>query len=505
MKRRAAAAMGMFLLAGAALPAVAAPSGPGHGEPDGIEWFPGSVAAAFESAQKNRKPVFLYWGAKWCPPCQQLKFSVFARTDFIEESRQFVAVYLDGDNPGAQKWGDAFHTAGYPTIIVFSPDKRELMRLSGGLDLAQYAEVLQTALGNDRPIAEVLAAIDKAAPLSAADCQRLAYNGWPLGDYSAAQSSLIARKLLRAAKACTTLDDAAKARMIIDSAALSASPDAVTQAIAIVHDPVLASKIAGELKHLAWSDDFLKSVKARGNPTTAGFDSDWIDVMDRASLNPSALDAEQLMAIAAKLRVIKSFAADQAIPAAAAADARARAKSALDKRYPPYGRAGVVNAADAIYESLGDEEALYTLLTTEMASSTTPYYYMLDLGELEEKRGHARQALEWYERAYRESRGIATRYSWGRHYLEALMRLAPEEHQRIRDVGISVIGELDGPERIHERTGTTLDKLDAQFRRWNQSHRYDRDIAAIHQRMAGICTKMSATDPNRGTCTKFLS
>jgi thiol-disulfide isomerase/thioredoxin len=505
MTTRTATALGIILLGCAGLRAGADPSTAGHTEPGGIEWYPGSVAAAFASAQKSRKPVFLYWGAKWCPPCQQLKSSVFARSDFIEASRQFIAVYLDGDDPGAQKWGDVFHTAGYPTVIVLRPDKRELMRLSGGLDLSQYAEVLQTALGNVRPIAEVLAAIDKKEPLSAADCQRLAYNGWPLGDYSPAQSALIAHKLLRAAKSCTSLDDTGKARLAIDSAALSASPDAVTQALAIVHDPALASRVAGELTQLAWSDDFLKSVKTRGNPAAADFDADWIGAMDRASLNASTIDAEQLDAIAAKLVIIKSFAADQKIPAAIASDARARAKRALDKHYPPYGRAGVVNAAEGIYESLGDEEALYSLLTSEMATSTTPYYYMLDLGELEEKRGHTKEALDWYARAYQESRGIATRYSWGRRYLEALMRLTPTEHRRIRDAGIAVIGELDGPERIHDRTRTSLEKLDAQLRKWNQSHQYDQDIAAIHQRMTGVCTKIPTTDPSRNSCTKFLS
>ena len=47
--------------------------------------------------------MFLYWGAVWCPPCNQLKATLFNRADFIDRSKSFVAVNIDGDLPGAQK------------------------------------------------------------------------------------------------------------------------------------------------------------------------------------------------------------------------------------------------------------------------------------------------------------------------------------------------------------------------------------------------------------------
>src|SRR5688572_33400380 len=73
-----------------------------HADAPGIAWFKGDVDAAFKSAQASNKPVLLYWGAQWCPPCKQLKSAVFNRPDFIEKSKLFVAVYLDGDLPDAQ-------------------------------------------------------------------------------------------------------------------------------------------------------------------------------------------------------------------------------------------------------------------------------------------------------------------------------------------------------------------------------------------------------------------
>src|SRR3569623_2561824 len=61
------------------------------------------VDRAFALASQSGKPVFLYWGAVWCPPCNQVKATLFNRPDFIERSRAFVPVYVDGDKPGAQQ------------------------------------------------------------------------------------------------------------------------------------------------------------------------------------------------------------------------------------------------------------------------------------------------------------------------------------------------------------------------------------------------------------------
>src|SRR5688572_28733883 len=130
----------------AAAPLAAAAAGAGETHlPKGIDWFEGDLDAAFAAAKAADKPLFLYWGAEWCPPCSQIKATIFNQREFQERSRLFVPVYLDGDTPSAQKHGETFAVNGYPTMILFRADGKEITRLPGGVDVTRYATILDVA------------------------------------------------------------------------------------------------------------------------------------------------------------------------------------------------------------------------------------------------------------------------------------------------------------------------------------------------------------------------
>src|SRR5208337_175259 len=116
-----------------------------------------------------------------CPPCQELKATVFRRQDFLVKLSLFVPLYLDGDAPDAQRWAGQFKVTGYPTVLILRSNRDELERVSGDMDLTRYAEVLDMGLSASRPISEILATVAAGlGPLGADDCRRLAYNGWSL-------------------------------------------------------------------------------------------------------------------------------------------------------------------------------------------------------------------------------------------------------------------------------------------------------------------------------------
>ena len=108
-----------------------------------IDWRHGDVEDALAEAKEVGKPVILYWGAVWCPPCNQMKATLFRDPSFIAETQNFVPVYLDGDTAGAQRWGEQFGISGYPTVIILKPDGTEITRIASATMAGELPHLLR--------------------------------------------------------------------------------------------------------------------------------------------------------------------------------------------------------------------------------------------------------------------------------------------------------------------------------------------------------------------------
>ncbi len=489
--------------------------------PSGIAWYSGSVESAFAAARAQNKPVFLYWGAKWCPPCHELKATVFSRPDFIEKLKLFVPVYLDGDDPGAQKWGERFGVSGYPTVLVLRADQSELARISGGMDLSQYAEVLDTVLGDVRPVNSILAALKKGrpGPLSRDDCHRLAYYGWDLTDEVNTRFGALARTLSQAAARCPAGAESDQARLILSAASLAADGESealaagkppsrqLVQLVGAV-DPILknasqASALADAVGGL--DDSFFNAVAKVAPQDAAAWNRRFGAIMDGAATDSRFSTADHLYFLYAKLAATKALDPQHKIPAELTTQAHQRIDAALASKLDEHARASVVNAALNILDLIGDDDRAYAITREQMAQSKSPYYYMLDLASLDEKHKHFDTAVNWLAQAYAQSQGAATRFQWGSNYLLGLIRMKPTDDAAIRAAGLSVLGELDGPDRIYRRTRVQLERLDRALSKWNAKGEHTATLNALHQRMKSICGQIPNNEPASASCRGFLA
>lgn len=475
------------------------PEPAGADAPNSVQWFDGALEAAFEQARAQNKPVLVYWGAVWCPYCEALKNTVFTRKDFIERSRAVIPVYLDGDLPQAQKWGVQFKVVGYPTLILFSPDGSEIARVAGGMDLEQYASILDRTLADERPIATVIAQVlDLDAQPSAADCRRLAYHAWGLVEESDSELEKRASALMVAAQRCGTVDDTAalrlsllylEARLGIESGAIrdGEAPSPGLRDAVIALRPVLRddSQVSATLDVLVSLDSALYTVvSGLGEAFAAGFLRDWTDALTRAARDTRYGESDRVLALAMALQAQQRLSPERKIDPTLAESVRQQVQAALASKRDAGARADIVNAARIVYSTLGDDDTLYDLLLAELPASPTPYYYMPTLAAIEERRGHPEKAIEWLAKAFAATPTPGARVRWGLRYVQGLIRLTPEDTAAIERAALEVAGAILERDAQLPPDPQRAKRLTDALAKWATTPERKAVVAAVERRLA---------------------
>ncbi len=484
----------------------------------GIAWQSGDVDAAFAKAKAEGKPLFLYWGAVWCPPCNEVKATIFNRQDFIERSRFFVPVYVDGDAPSAQKLGARFKVSAYPTMVLFTPDGKEITRLPGEVDADQYMQVLSLGMNGAHPIRETLAAAltpGKAgayAKLSADDWRMLAYYSWETDETQLVHEGQLPATLQRLAKACPADQPRLATRLSLQALAAAARAKgakprddsaALAVLLAVLADPKQGRENFDVVVYYA--DEIAGKVTLAGSQRRARLVAAWNAALGRLAADPYISALDRLTTVSAQVALAKLDAPKEKIPATLQERVRDEAQRAVQEARDPYARAAIVSAAA---ETLADADLLAesdALLETEIARSNTPYYYMLGLALNAKKRGDKAAAVDWAEKAYAAAKGPATRLQWGVRYFTLLVELTPEDAARIERAAADVIGGLEpSPDTFYERNRRSLERMGRKLVAWNRDHRHDAALRKLRAEMADVCAKVPTGDPARATCDGAL-
>ncbi len=506
----------------------AAPLAAEHAD-TGVPWryvsTDAEVDAAFALARATDKPLFLYWGATWCPPCNQVKATIFNRQDFIERARAFVPVYVDGDRPGAQKIGARFHVNGYPTMLLFNPQGTELTRLPGEVAAAHYTQVLTLGMSAQRPVKEVVAlalADPKAAggtALSANEWRLLAFYSWGTDQQQIVPKDGVGALLKKLADACPAepADVATRLRLKALAAAdppAASKPDTASQAmlLALLADPNAARAQMDVLTNDA--SDIVRALSFEGEPRRAELLAAFTPALQRLEADTTLSRADRLAALIARVDLARidaleagggAEAAKTALPAPLLADVREHAARVDREITDGYERQAVITSAAYALRQAGLGSESDALLTDNLAKSHSPYYLMTALASNAKARGDSAGALHWYEMAFDRSEGPATRLQWGASYVNALVDLSPQDEARIEKAAGALFAEAGKQsDAFYERSGRSLQRVGTKLHDWNANGGHAAVIARLQTQLDGVCAALGATDPKRAACEALL-
>lgn len=482
----------------------------------GIDWFEGDVEAAFAAARDADKPLFLYWGAKWCPYCKQVEATIFTRRDVIDQTRQFVAVELDGDAPSAQRAGERFGVRGYPTMIVFRSDGTEITRIPNVLNLELYAEVFDLAMNAVRPVADLVTAALAGEELGTEEWQQLAVYSWSQDNQRALGERNPLETFAALAAACPASAGASCLRLAMRrlGAAIGEAGDTgldpATRAAAMDD---LAALLSDDATIVANLDTVLHSgaelvaaVTAPGTPERDALSAQWEAVMLGLADDPRLSIVEQFYASYAPIDFLKLNDTEAAVPAAVKSAVQNRVARALDATADPVERHAVVTNAASLLRAVELPGEASSLLEAELANSKQPYYLMSGLASHAEREGDTAAALDWRKRAYDTATGGSTRFRWGYGYVSALIRLSPDSLDDIENTTAGLFEEFEDPAgALFGGTQARAARLSQALLGWADTPERTAALTRLKARVAAVCETIPAGDVGRERCDAFLT
>lgn len=484
-----------------------------HALPPGIAWQ-SDVQAAFDQAKATNKPLFLYWGAVWCPPCNQVKATIFNQQAFIERTTAFIPVYLDGDSDGAQKWGEQFHVLGYPTMILFKPDGTEITRLPGEADAERYVQALNLGLNASHPVKQVLAAgLKEHAHLSQAEWQMLADYSWDSTTqlFAPEHAAITLQTLARHAEANNAHPQALRLQLL---AAASASDSKLKQTIdkpsalealrSVLADPKRVRANFDTLVNFAPA--MVETLTDAGTPARKQLIASTHKAITGLAAETSLSTTDRLSAVSADVALAQlDLPKDAPLPAPLLHTVRTAVATADKTTTNGYERQSVISAASDVLITAHLRDESDTLLKAELTRSHSPYYFMSGLASNAKARGDNAAALNWYEQAWAAADGPATRLRWGASYLVNVVSLAPQDDARVQKVASGILKDVS---EIHnaffEANQRNLQRVVNSLAQWNKAGEHKAAVDQITGQLSGICDKLEATDPQHEKCESLV-
>ena len=478
-----------------------------------IAWHQGVPADAFAQAEIDKRPLFLYWGASWCPYCKQIEATVFTRRDVIDRLQQFIAVKLDGDAPDAQKLGEEFRVYGYPTMIVFAPSGDELTRVPNGMNPEAYADVLDIALETLTPLSEILNDVLAGKNIGDRDWQRLSTYSWQQDnnrvlsglDLLDTMTALSERCPESAAFACSRLYFSSLAEQVdrVDTRPLKDDSKqlAYRRLLELNTDPLLAAHNIDTLLHS--SPGLLRAVTDAGSDERSKLRDELTRAVTRLANDPAQSIVDRLYASYVPVGLWQVDGAS--VPEKHLESLRENIDAAIARTLDSNERHAVVVTAGKLLAQSDLVEDAEKLLRNELPKSDKPFYLMSILASIAETRDEKAEALQWRRKAYESSVGTSTRFRWGYNYVMAVLRMSPDDVPGVEMTTTAMFQEFDTPATaFYGGTYSRAGNLSEAIVDWADSPERGDAVTRIAAAVSQVCEKIPDGQIGRQRCDSLF-
>ena len=428
----------------------------------GIEWMVSGPSSALDDAlalaAAQQRPLFLYWGARWCPPCNRVKADIFGSDEVARRLAPLLAYQLDGDSAGAQAVAARLRLRSYPTLVLFAPDGSEITRLPCELDAEGFAAALDVALAVWRAGSSAAAALNAtlsgARALSADEWTLLSRYSWDTDE----GVLLSGRKEAEVLRTLSAKADAAKLTAGAAAPASASAPAAAASSQRAVADAAARLALFAQLAGAPADTGALLELFADARQARANMDilvNSAVNLIKTASRREELIAAlsvqaaawaddfwlsaiDRLLALRLQMRLARLVSPAEALQA----QVSARVAEALAESTNEYERHSLVNTAVSLLNDAGLPQAAEQVLLDELPRSHSPYYFMLSLASAAKRRGDTAGVLHWYDQAATEAVGPATRMQWSTTYLVTAIELAPQDSARIEQAAERLLHDV---------------------------------------------------------------
>jgi hypothetical protein len=458
-----------------------------------------------------------------------LKDKIFKRPEFVAKTRNFIPVYLDGDDESAQTIGEGLGVKGYPTVIIFGAEGEELMRMPSSIPVEQYADLLDRAVLMTQPIKQILTDVLAQGPSQSTDANLslLAYHSWDqddrvdLTDDEGLQtfrqlyqetpdrlrfeksrflalylSAAIEHSTSEETRDLSTLSDQERSTLRTAVLALLADPELLSANLELVIflstetvdllAPAAGSERSQLIEHWIAAARNLESSEAlsKDDRLSALFPQIWLPQIADPDLEDATPSEEVFERI------------------------RDRVKWATETITDESELQAVLNTlAHLLHEANLNDEA-ESLLAATLKDTRAPYYFMSWIASLKEEAGESALAIDWYRRAYESSHGRYSRFRWGSTYLRKLIALDADNLSLIEEQSVEVLQELlEFDEAFAGGNHSRLQRLAAAYEYWDDSSDRTAVTSRIRNLVQSECDRFPGVDEDsaQARCKAFLA